>query len=211
MGQVLAHYRKALRTPRFTGYALIAAGAHAGSHAFAAGAPAALIQVFGLNSSDCGLYVALPPLGFLIGSVVARRLTNWQSGDRLIAAGLLLLVPAGVTMIALAVAGCHSGLAIVGPMVVISAASALVTPSAVAASLRVESDTPRGLTAGLTTFLQIAGGMIATWALALAPPSGCQTLAVVIASGGFFALSIYICLRWLETADIAAARLRLAR
>ena len=74
--RMLASYRTLIGTRRFLGYALAAAGAHAGSHIFAAGAPAVLIGSFGVSPAQYGYYAALPPLGFLVGSFVSNRLTR---------------------------------------------------------------------------------------------------------------------------------------
>ncbi len=73
---MLASYRTLIGTRRFLGYALAAAGAHAGFHIFAAGAPAVLIGSFGVSPAQYGYYAALPPLGFLVGSFVSNRLTG---------------------------------------------------------------------------------------------------------------------------------------
>jgi DHA1 family bicyclomycin/chloramphenicol resistance-like MFS transporter len=91
-------------TRRFIGYAFSGAGAHAGFHIFAAGAPAVLIGKFGLTPEQYGYYAALPPLGFIVGSFVSQRLTGRLGIDRAITVGMMILVPAGLIMVALALA-----------------------------------------------------------------------------------------------------------
>src|SRR5207248_676858 len=73
---MLAGYRSLLQTRRFVAYALTAAGAHAGSHIFAAGAPAVLIIGSGIAPQDYGYYASLPPMGFLVGSFLSNRLAQ---------------------------------------------------------------------------------------------------------------------------------------
>src|SRR5207237_10083781 len=71
---MLASYRSLIQTPRFVAYALTAAGAHAGFHIFAAGAPAVLIIGLAIAPQDYGYYASLPPMGFLVGSFLSNRL-----------------------------------------------------------------------------------------------------------------------------------------
>jgi MFS transporter, DHA1 family, multidrug resistance protein len=187
-----AAYRELIGTRRFIAYALVAAGAHAGSHAFAAGVPALLIDRFGVSAAWLGFYAALPPIGFVAGCVLARRLVERLGIERLIALGILLLVQAGLVMVLLR---CECAAAIVGPAVAISIASGIITPNAITASLTAADASLRGLAAGLITFLQIAAGMGATLALALIGSSGPRTLALVIAGGGLLAASAYCGMR----------------
>src|ERR1700724_36541 len=81
---MLGSYRSLLQTRRFVAYAFTAAGAHAGFHIFAAGAPAVLIMGFGIPAQDYGYYASLPPMGFLVGSFLSNRLTQRRRGDRLL-------------------------------------------------------------------------------------------------------------------------------
>ena len=86
---IAASYRALIATRRFIAYAFAAAGAHAGFHIFAAGAPAVLIgQLRRSTPEHYGYYAALPPLGFLVGSFLSNRLTvrrgvNGHDPDRL--------------------------------------------------------------------------------------------------------------------------------
>src|SRR5215469_1979071 len=102
-GGILANYRTLIGTPRFLSYAFTAAGSHAGFHIFAAGAPAVLIIGFGVSSEDYGFYASLPPMGFLIGSFLSKRLTRRFGVDGLISIGCTVLIPAASIMVTLAV------------------------------------------------------------------------------------------------------------
>jgi hypothetical protein len=81
---VLASYLGLFRTRQFLAYALVAAGAHAGFHIFAAGAPAVLIGGFGIRPEEYGYYASLPPIGFLVGSFVSNRLSPQFGIDAMI-------------------------------------------------------------------------------------------------------------------------------
>jgi len=187
---MLASYRSLIQTRRFVAYALTAAGAHAGFHIFAAGAPAVLMIGFAIPPQDYGYYASLPPMGFLVGSFLSSRLTQRLGVDSLIAIGNAVLIPAGLAMVALAVLHFGSPYAIIGPMILVCCGSGLITPNAVAGSLGVKVGIV-GAASGLASFLQMVGAACATAALSLGPSGNPLVLAVVIASAGLFAVTAF--------------------
>jgi MFS transporter, DHA1 family, multidrug resistance protein len=180
---MLASYLRLLRTRQFLAYALVAAGAHAGFHIFAAGAPAVLIGGFGIRPEEYGYYASLPPIGFLVGSFVSNRLSRRLGADAMIRIGSLVLVPAGLTMVGLALLGVANPYAVVGPMVFVCCGSGLVTPNAVASSLGVDQQIV-GAASGLTSFLQMIGAAGATAGLSLGTGRSPLVLAGVVAFAG---------------------------
>jgi DHA1 family bicyclomycin/chloramphenicol resistance-like MFS transporter len=187
---MLASYRALLGTRRFLGYALAAAGAHAGFHIFAAGAPAVLIGSFGVSAEQYGYYAALPPLGFLAGSFVSNRLTARLGVNNLITIGTTILIPAGFLMVALALLHIRDPYAVIGPMIFVCCGSGLITPNAVAGSLGVNPRTV-GAASGLGSFIQMTGAACATAALSLGPSGKPLTLAIVIALAGLFCVTAF--------------------
>ena len=187
---MLASYRSLIRTPRFAAYALTAAGAHAGFHIFAAGAPAVLIIGLAIPPQDYGYYASLPPMGFLVGSFLSNRLTRRLGVDNLIALGSAVLIPAGFAMVFFAVLRLPSPLTIIGPMILICCGSGLITPNAVAGSLGVKVGVV-GAASGLASFIQMIGAAGATAALSLGASGNPLVLAVVIASAGLFAVTAF--------------------
>jgi len=180
---MLASYLGLIGNPRFLAYALVATGAHAGFHIFAAGAPAVLIGRFGIRPEEFGYYAALPPIGFLVGSFVSNRLSRRLGGDVLIRSGSLVLVPAGLAMLGLALLHVASPYAVVGPMVFVCCGSGLITPNAIAGSLGVDQRIV-GAASGLTSFLQMIGAAGATAALSLGAGGSSLVLAAVVAFAG---------------------------
>jgi DHA1 family bicyclomycin/chloramphenicol resistance-like MFS transporter len=180
---MLASYLCLLRTRQFLAYALVAAGAHAGFHIFAAGAPAVLIGGFGIRPEEYGYYASLPPIGFLVGSFVSNRLSPRLGADAMIRIGSLVLVPAGLAMLGLALLGVANPYAVVGPMVFVCCGSGLITPNAVASSLGVDRQIV-GAASGLTSFLQMIGAAGATAALSLGAGHSPLVLAGVVAFAG---------------------------
>jgi DHA1 family bicyclomycin/chloramphenicol resistance-like MFS transporter len=187
---MLASYRSLLQTRRFVAYALTAAGAHAGFHIFAAGAPAVLITGFGIAAQDYGYYASLPPMGFLVGSFLSNRLTQRLGVDGLIVIGSAVLIPSGFAMVGLAVLHLGNPYAIVGPMILICCGSGLITPNAVAGSLGVKVGLI-GAASGLASFIQMIGAAGATAALSFGGSGNSLVLAMVIASAGLFAVTAF--------------------
>jgi DHA1 family bicyclomycin/chloramphenicol resistance-like MFS transporter len=182
---MLASYRALLRTRRFIGYSFSSTGAHAGFHIFAAGAPAALIGKFGLTPDQYGYYASLPPLGYILGSFASRCLTERLGIDRVITIGTMVLIPAAIAMVALALAEISHPLVVVGPMIFVCCASGLINSNAAVGSL---GTNPRivGAASGLGSFIQMTGAASATAALSLGPSGSPVTLALVVASAGLF-------------------------
>lgn len=187
---MLASYRTLIGTRRFLAYALTATGAHAGFHIFAAGAPAALIIGLGISPADYGYYAALPPMGFLVGSLLSNRLTGRLGIDTLIAAGSTVLIASGFAMVTLALLHIGNPYAIVGPMILICCGSGLITPNAVAGSLGIKRGIV-GAASGLMSFIQMTGAASATAALSLGASGDPIVLAAVIVCAGLFAVAAF--------------------
>ena len=202
---VLASYRTLIGTRRFLAYALTATGAHAGFHIFAAGAPAVLITSFGIPPEDYGYYASLPPIGFLVGSLLSLRLTGWLGIDGLIVTGSAVLIPSGFVMVALALLHIVNPYAIVGPMILICCGSGLITPNAVAGSLGVKVGIV-GAASGLVSFIQMSGAAGATAALSLGSSGNPIALACVIASVGLLAVTAFCSLAQNERLPAKAGR-----
>ena len=187
---IIASYRTLIGTRRFLAYALTATGAHAGFHIFVAGAPAVLINGFGIPPEDYGYYASLPPIGFLVGSLLSTRLTSRLGIDGLIAAGSAVLVPSGLVMVTLASLHVVNAYTIVGPMILICCGSGLITPNAIAGSLGVRVGIV-GAASGLMSFIQMTGAAGATAALSLGASGNPIVLAAVIASAGLCAVTAF--------------------
>jgi DHA1 family bicyclomycin/chloramphenicol resistance-like MFS transporter len=206
-GLMLSSYKTLLRTRGFVSYALTAAGAHAGFHIFAAGAPAVLIGTFGVSPEDYGYYASLPPIGFLVGSFISSRMTRSLGPDLLIGFGSGVLIPACSVMLALACLHVVNPYIIVGPMVLICCGSGLITPNAVASSLGVNPQIV-GAASGLTSGLQMGGAAAATAALSLGASGNPLTLAIIIAAAGLSGITAFACLTPVSGCELKWGRSR---
>jgi DHA1 family bicyclomycin/chloramphenicol resistance-like MFS transporter len=187
---IVGSYRALITMRQFIGYAFAGAGAHAGFHIFAAGAPAVLIGTFGVPPEQYGYYATLPPLGFVVGSFFAKRLTARLGIDHVITAGAVVLVPAGLTMVLLALLHVAGPLVVIGPMVFVCCGSGLITPNAAAGSLGVNPGVV-GAASGLGSFIQMTGAAAATAMLSLGPSGSQLALSLVIAFAGMFCVTSF--------------------
>jgi MFS transporter, DHA1 family, multidrug resistance protein len=204
-------YLQLLGSRGFLAYALVATGSHAGFHIFAAGAPAVLINCMGIRPEHYGYYASLPPVGFLVGSFVSNRLSPRLGVDNLIRIGSLVLVPAGLAMVMLALLHVLSPYAVVGPMIFVCCGSGLITPNAVAGSLGVDQRVV-GSASGLTSFMQMIGAAGGTAALSVGGARSPVVLAGVVAAAGLLGTLAFGLLtrrppRRAEIGSVAAAEL----
>ena len=138
--RILLGYRGFLNHRSYVGYVLCCAFAYSGIFAFISSSSYVLQEVVGLGPIGFGLCFAGVVIGYIIGTVVAGRLSRRLGIDRLIAVGAVIGVAGGALLLALALAGpTRSGLAgallIVGPMLVFMIGVGLVLPNSIAGAI----------------------------------------------------------------------------
>jgi DHA1 family bicyclomycin/chloramphenicol resistance-like MFS transporter len=105
-----------LRSPVFVAYTFVGAAAYAGVFAFISGSSFVLIRVLGVSTGWFGACFAIVVSGFLIGTLVCRRLLPRLGLPRTLRAGTILSAIAGVSGAVLAFAGVHHYAALIVPM-----------------------------------------------------------------------------------------------
>jgi DHA1 family bicyclomycin/chloramphenicol resistance-like MFS transporter len=138
--RILLGYRGFLNHRPYVGYVLCCAFAYSGIFAFISGSSYVLQEVVGLGPIGFGLCFAGVVIGYIIGTVVAGRLSRRLGIDRLIAVGAGIGVVGGALLLAFALAtaahGAVSGaLRIVGPMLVFMIGVGLVLPNSIAGAV----------------------------------------------------------------------------
>lgn len=155
-----------VREPAFLGYALNSAFGSGIFFAFLAGAPFIMTEIYGRTAADYGIYFILVSLGYMFGNFLSGRFAESVGANRLLVAGTIVMV-SGITLLAvLIMADIRQPYAIFLPMLVIAASNGLTIPNAIASSLSVKPD-HAGAASGLTGFLQIGIGAMATYGVAL--------------------------------------------
>jgi len=138
--RIILGYRGFLNHRAYVGYVLCCAFAYSGIFAFISGSSYVLQEVVGLGPIGFGLCFAGVVIGYIIGTVVAGRLSRRLGVDRLIAVGAGIGVAGGALLLALALAAtAHCVLAgallIVGPMLVFMIGVGLVLPNSIAGAI----------------------------------------------------------------------------
>lgn len=184
-----------IRMPAFIGYALNVAFSTATFHAFLAGAPFIVTDIIGGTPVDYGLYFVLVSIGYMLGNFLTGRLTVRYGADRInIAGNIVALAGLGLLVGAIMLDGLFL-LTLFLPMAVGSIGGGLIVPSGTTSAISLRPDIA-GAGAGLTGFLQVGAGALATFAISLLHDgTAFATIAVMVSCGllsaAFLALGIH--------------------
>ncbi len=158
-----ANYRLVLRSPEFRAYTLLGAATYGGLFAFISGSSFVLIGVLGVPTAWFGLCFAFCVTGYLLGTIACRRLLVRRSVARTLRIGAALALASGVAMTALATAGVHHWVALLGPQFAYFAAHGITFPCAQAGAV---APFPRhaGAAAGMFGFLlMVFAALVGAW------------------------------------------------
>ncbi len=130
LAPMLRTYAAVARSPAFRAYTLAAAATYAGLFAFISGSSFVLIRVLGVSTTAYGFSFSTMVAGYLVGTLVCRKLVVAHGLQRTVYAGASLQAAAGVTMALLAAGRVHAPAAIVVPMFFYGIAHGLIQPPA---------------------------------------------------------------------------------
>nr|WP_183189271.1 multidrug effflux MFS transporter [Ancylobacter tetraedralis] len=164
-----------------------------GIYTLAAILPFVLIDVVGLTPTQFGLAMVCQTGSFMLGTVIAGRAMKWVDANRLIPAGLTIVLGAGAAMAVLPWLLPYSFLTVMGPVAVWACGMALVMPGGTTSALS-GSPAIAGSAAALMGCLQIGGGFIGT-AVASRFPAPTAALGVVLPGMAVLALLVFTLLR----------------
>ena len=125
----------AASTP-FWGYTACSAAAYGVLFSFLGASSYVIITFFGETRTSFGYMVAGCMIGSISGTLLGASLIRRWGADRLLRTGMALTTLAGIAMAALAWAGVHHWLAIMGPMFFCLMSFALIFPQSVAGALQ---------------------------------------------------------------------------
>jgi DHA1 family bicyclomycin/chloramphenicol resistance-like MFS transporter len=129
-GPMLRNYARVLRSPAFRAYTLASASTYGGLFAFISGSSFVLMQVLGQSATAFSFSFSTMVAGYMIGTLVCRRLLPRHGMQRTTAVGASLQAAAGAAMAALALAGIHAPVAITAPMFFYGLSHGIVQPTA---------------------------------------------------------------------------------
>jgi len=132
---MLATYLRIGASPEFRAYALAAAASYGGLFAFISGSSFVLIRVLGVSAIAFSLSFAVMVSGYLVGTIVCRRLIARRGLQGTIYAGAALQLAAGAAMALLALTGVAAPAAIVAPMFFYGVSHGMIQPAAQAGAM----------------------------------------------------------------------------
>jgi DHA1 family bicyclomycin/chloramphenicol resistance-like MFS transporter len=127
-GPLWANFVAIGRSREFRAYAAAVTGSYCCLFSFISGSSFVLIRVLGVEPASYGALFGFVTLGFLPGTVIARRLQPRLGLPRTARVGGLIAAAGGVTMAALSLAGVQSPATIVVPMFVLLVAHGVLQP-----------------------------------------------------------------------------------
>jgi DHA1 family bicyclomycin/chloramphenicol resistance-like MFS transporter len=157
--------RALLRDRNFLGYMLAGGIATATFFAFLGGGPHLVIGIMGRSSAEYGAWFALTAFGYMIGNLIAARLSPRFGIDNMIRAGIGLQIFGAILSIALAHAFPLGGPETVFPaQFFLSCGNGIFLPNAVAGAISVRPQAA-GTASGITGFTQMGLGAISAQAM----------------------------------------------
>jgi DHA1 family bicyclomycin/chloramphenicol resistance-like MFS transporter len=159
LGRLLANYRSFFANPLCVGYAFVNGFVFAGLFAFLSGSPYVLIDIYGVPSGRFFLYFAWSAVGLILGALANSRLVHYFSGERVLRAGLAVLVIAGGTLLLLSWTRWGGPLGMMAPIMAYLFGQALIIPNATVAAME-PLPHMAGMGASLLGAIQMGGGSL---------------------------------------------------
>lgn len=125
--QASASYAQLMGQRAFVLYALILATTSATAYTYFAGAPIVL-KAYGVGPQSMGWFIMAVPVPYVLGNVLTSRLIHRYGDRRLMLWGQIGTVGGLVLMLALALAGFKSALALVVPLAIMGIGHGLLVP-----------------------------------------------------------------------------------
>ena len=162
-------FRAVLRERRFVGLMIAVTCASSGFNVFFSGGPILLIQTMGVAAELFGWFTLAWAGSFVAGSVVSGRLQTRMRSLLLIPAGQAILTVGAAAMVATALLGYVTPLALVAPLVVMGWGNGLNMPNAMANALASVPAHRVGAASALVGFVQMMAAALLTLLVGYVP------------------------------------------
>ena len=157
--------RELIRDPNFVGYVLSSAIATSTFFSFLGGGPHLVIGIMGRSSAEYGAWFALTAFGYMVGNLIAARVSPRFGVDNMIRAGIGLQIAGAIVSIVLAHAFPLGGPETVFPaQFLLSCGNGIFLPNAVAGAISVRPQAA-GTASGIVGFVQMGLGAAAAQAM----------------------------------------------
>ena len=152
-------YPELLQSPRFWGYAMAAAFNSGAFFAYLGGAPFVGTEVFGLSSSQLGIFFGAPAIGYILGNFLAGRYSIKFGVNRMVLWGCLINVIGTAISLCIFLTGFGTVYFFFGFTVFVGIGNGMTIPNATSGMLSVRPHLA-GTAAGLGGALMIGGGAV---------------------------------------------------
>ena len=132
---LIANYLTLLRSRRFVGFMLCFASGYCAIFTWLSMSSFVLIGALGLSPQRYGVLFGLTVPGYLVGTLLAARLSGRLGVDRLVAIGSILCALAGSLMAVLALAGVQHVAALLLPLALLLCGTGFINPAATAGAI----------------------------------------------------------------------------
>ena len=164
--------------------------------AFLGGAPHLVIGIMGRSSAEYGAWFALSAFGYMVGNLIAARMSPRFGVDNMIRAGIGLQIVGAVISIVLSTLFPLGGPETVFPaQVLLSCGNGIFLPNAIAGAISVRPQAA-GTASGLTGFAQMGVGALAAQAMStvIAHSSTAQPLGWTMLALAVIAMVLFVTL-----------------
>ncbi len=180
-----------IRQRRFSGYAFGLAFTSVTFFAFVAGAPFVTVELLGAAPSDYGLFF-MPVVGsYMVSNFLSARITQRVGIDRMITAGMIVVVSGGAGALALHMAGLTTPVTLFGGMAFMAFGHGLCIPNQFAGAVSIDHSRA-GAAAGLAGSLQIGIGALAAAITGAILTDSAVPMAVVMFLGALGLLAAHV-------------------
>ena len=164
---MLGSYGHLLRRREYLGYGLQTACMTSAFFAFLGSAPYVVVTLMGRPPHEYGFYFIFIAGAFMVGNLIAGRITPRVGSDRMIQVGCLLTFTGAAIQSAIVFALPLDPLSFFAPMVLMSFGNGFAMPNGNVGAVSVDP-TRAGAAAGLAGFLQMGLGAIASHLVGMA-------------------------------------------
>ncbi len=181
-------FRVVLRERRFVGLMIAATCASSGFNVFFSGGPILLIQVMGVAAELFGWFTLAWAGSFVVGSLVSSRLQGRVNSLLLIPVGQGILTLGAVAMIATALLGFITPLALIAPLMLMGWGNGLNMPNAMANALASVPANRVGAASALMGFVQMIAAALLTLLIGYLPHTTQLNIGLGVAVTGIVGL-----------------------
>jgi DHA1 family bicyclomycin/chloramphenicol resistance-like MFS transporter len=194
--RIVGNYRRFFATRISVSYAVVNACLYGGLLAYLSGSPFVLLSGVGqVGETAYGALLAITAIALICGAVVNGRLVQRHAPERMIMAGVQLLIVASACLVTttaiISPTGAAAVISLVAPMSLYALGIGLIAPNTTAIGMAPLSDMAGGA-ASIMLSLQAIFGAAAGYLVSLGQDGTPRSIAVVTAVCGFAAAAVYL-------------------